>query len=187
MELEAKILNNTIQIFNEKGFKLTMDDVAKACGISKKTIYTVFKDKDEMFLSMVDYVFGDIKSEQEKILKDDTLRLKERIKHLMSALPESYQEIDLTRLNELKDKYPVVYEKVQFKLETGWESTIRLLKMGQRSGEVRKDINLSLIKLMMESTLERFFQNGFLIEENMTYQEGLNQVVEVLLEGVFER
>jgi len=185
MELEEKILSKTIEIFNDKGFKLTMDDVAKGCKISKKTIYSVFKDKDEMFLSMVDYVFGDIKRAEEQILKDETLPLKYQIKCLMSAMPEAYRDIDLTKLNELKDKFPQVYEKVQFKLETGWEPTIRLLKKGQDEGLIRKDIDLSLVKLMMESTLEKFFQTDYLIEEKLSYQEGLDQVVEILLEGIF--
>ena len=44
MTLELQILDAAIEAFNEKGVKFTMDDIAKALGISKKTIYTVYKD-----------------------------------------------------------------------------------------------------------------------------------------------
>ena len=61
MELRETILEGTIQAFNKKGLKFTMDDIAALLGISKKTIYTVFRDKESLFLAMVDYLFDSIK------------------------------------------------------------------------------------------------------------------------------
>ena len=58
-ETREKILKGTIQVFNKKGLKLTMDDVAEELKISKKTIYKEFKSKDEIFDSMVDAFVGD--------------------------------------------------------------------------------------------------------------------------------
>ena len=58
MELKEKILEGIVCVYNEKGLKFTMDDVAKAVGMSKKTIYTVFRDKEAMLLAMADYIFG---------------------------------------------------------------------------------------------------------------------------------
>ena len=34
-----------------------MDDLAAILGMSKKTIYNVFSDKNSLFLDMVDYLF----------------------------------------------------------------------------------------------------------------------------------
>ena len=57
MDIRSEILSATIPVFNKKGIKFTMDDVAKEVGISKKTIYTVFADKQELVYDMVDYCF----------------------------------------------------------------------------------------------------------------------------------
>ena len=46
MELQQKILEAAIVVFNQKGMKFTMDDLARQLEISKKTIYTVFLNKD---------------------------------------------------------------------------------------------------------------------------------------------
>ncbi len=43
--LKDDILKATIQAFQKKGLKFTMDDLASLLGISKKTIYTVFMIK----------------------------------------------------------------------------------------------------------------------------------------------
>lgn len=183
-DLELRILKNTISIFNMKGLKFTMDDVARGCGISKKTIYTVFEDKNALFLSMVDMIFNDIKIEEERIMNDDSLPLKDKIQKLMSAMPETYGEIDFRKLYELKDKYPLIYKEVEERLETGWEDTIALLKKGQEEGIIKKDVRLNIVKVMMESTLEHFFQRDVLIRSGLSYQQGLNQVVSILMEGI---
>ena len=66
---KERILIATIKLFNEKGLKFTMDDIAAELKISKKTIYQIFKDKESMFLHMVDYCFDAIK-ESEKVIID---------------------------------------------------------------------------------------------------------------------
>ena len=73
MQQKEVILEGTIKAFNEKGLKFTMDDVAKILGMSKKTIYTVFRDKESMFLAMVDYMFDSIKESEQQIVEDDAL------------------------------------------------------------------------------------------------------------------
>lgn len=64
MELRETILEGTIQAFNKKGLKFTMDDIASLLGMSKKTIYTVFQDKNTLVSEMVDYCFDSIKGER---------------------------------------------------------------------------------------------------------------------------
>jgi AcrR family transcriptional regulator len=52
----AAILNATREIFLAKGYdKMTMDDVAAKAGMSKKTLYRLFKDgKTALFLAMIE-------------------------------------------------------------------------------------------------------------------------------------
>ena len=52
MNRREKIINAAIDEFVDKGLKFTMDDVAKRLYMSKKTLYTVFKDKEEMLLAL---------------------------------------------------------------------------------------------------------------------------------------
>ena len=39
--IREQILDATVLVFNKKGMKFTMDDIARELGMSKKTIYTV--------------------------------------------------------------------------------------------------------------------------------------------------
>jgi len=89
-----------------------MDDLASLLGISKKTIYTVFPDKNSLVLEMVDYCFSSIKESEQKVLQDLSLDTVGKIRAILGVLPEGYRELDLRQLYQLKERYPEVYEKV---------------------------------------------------------------------------
>ena len=177
MQQKEVILEGTIKAFNEKGLKFTMDDVAKILGMSKKTIYTVFRDKESMFLAMVDYMFDSIKESEQQIVEDDALSTVEKIRRILGVIPESYRDVDFRQLYLLKDKYPVIYKEVEKRLETGWETTIQLLE------QVRK-VSIPIVKMMLEATVEQFFQRDILIQSGLSYLEALDEVVSILVNGI---
>lgn len=182
-DVREKILLATIQAFNEKGMKFTMDDLAGILSMSKKTIYTYFSDKNSLLLDMVDYVFDTIKSSEQAIVDDDSLTTVQKIRAVLGVMPDGYKEIDFRQLYMLKDKYPDIYTKVEKRLESGWETTIGLLEQGISEGVI-KPVNLTIFKMMMEASLEQFFQRDVLVRAGMTYSQGLEEVVKILIEGV---
>ena len=111
-ENNDKILEATIKVFNQKGLKFTMDDIAAELGMSKKTIYATFRDKESMFLGMVDYCFDRIKIQKQVVLEDETLSTVEKIRKVLGVMPEGYKEIDIGKLYVLKDKYQKIYLQV---------------------------------------------------------------------------
>ena len=186
MELRETILQGTIKAFNQKGLKFTMDDIASILSISKKTIYTVFSDKEQLFLSMVDYLFDNIKVSEQQVLEDKNLSTLEKIRTILGVMPDSYKEIDFRQLYLLKDKYPKIYDQVEKRLETGWETTIALMEQGMEEGVIRK-VQIPIVKMMMEASLEQFFKRDILLKQGISYTDALNEVVEILVDGIAVR
>lgn len=182
-EQKERILKGTIQAFNEKGLKFTMDDLARILGMSKKTIYVEFTDKNSLFLAMVDYLFDGIKESEEEIINNTDIDIVDKITTMLGVLPESYKDIDLRQLYMLKDKYPVIDKRVEERFENGWQQTIELLKEAMEEGKVRK-VNVDIFKMMMEAALEQFFQRDILIYNSLSYEEGLKEVVGILMNGI---
>ncbi len=183
MGQREEILEGTLQAFNQKGLKFTMDDVARILQMSKKTIYTVFHDKEELFLAMVDYLFDCIKESERQVLENRALTTLEKIRMILGVMPEGYKEVDFRQLYLLKDKYPVIYRQVERRLETGWEATIALIERGIAEGVVRP-IQIPILKLMLEAALEQFFQRDILIQHEISYQQALDEVVTILVDGI---
>ena len=182
-EQKERILKGTIQAFNEKGLKFTMDDLARILGMSKKTIYVEFTDKNSLFLAMVDYLFDGIKESEEEIINNTDIDIVDKITTMLGVLPESYKDIDLRQLYMLKDKYPVIYKRVEERFENGWQQTIELLKEAMEEGKVRK-VNVDIFKMMMEAAIEQFFQRDILIQSRLSYLEALDEVVSILVNGI---
>ena len=86
--IREQILEATILVFNRKGMKFTMDDIARELGMSKKTIYTVFADKQELVYDMVDYCFDSIKESEQKVMKSAGLSTLEKIQEILGGRPE---------------------------------------------------------------------------------------------------
>ena len=186
METRQMILEGTIRAFNRKGLKFTMDDVAKELSMSKKTIYTIFRDKESLFFAMVDYLFDSIKESEQRVLKDESLDTLEKIRKILGVIPEGYREIDFRQLYLLREKYPAIYQRVEERLETGWENTIALLEQGMREGVVRK-VDIPIVKMMMEAAIEQFFQRDILLQNGISYMDALDEVVGILVDGIRTR
>lgn len=68
---KEKILDSALEIFGSKGFKeATIRDIAKKAGVGLGTTFYYFKDKDDLFYSVI---FREVEKERKKVLK----RLKE--------------------------------------------------------------------------------------------------------------
>ena len=50
--------------------------------------------------------------------------------------------------------------------------------------EVIRPVNVLMFKMMMEASIEQFFQRDILIRAGMTYTQGLDEIVGILLDGV---
>ncbi|MDA8807855.1 TetR/AcrR family transcriptional regulator [Flavobacteriaceae bacterium] len=59
--MKELILDKTRELFLTIGFKsVTMDQIANAMGISKKTIYNFFENKTELVKEVTSYMFNNI-------------------------------------------------------------------------------------------------------------------------------
>lgn len=185
-DVRLKIIEGTIDEFNDKGFKFTMDDIAKRLSISKKTIYAVFEDKETLFMQMVDYCFGAIKESERQILENPDIDLIQKIEQILVVLPDRYKNIDFRLIYEMQDKYPKTFKKIQYRIESDWEPTIRLFEQAMEEGRIKK-LPIPVIKVMVEASIERFISSKVLIESNIAYEEALHLMVEIIMQGLLNR
>lgn len=181
--LKCKIMDAAIEEFNKKGLKFTMDDVSKSLSMSKKTLYTVFADKEALFYEMVDYCFDAIKESEQEVLANTELDILQKIRQIMIVLPERYESLDFRKIYSLKEKYPQIYKKVEKRLENDWEPTIQLLERAMQEGKI-KQVSVPVLKAMVEGSIELFLSRDILIEHNMEYREALDKMMDIIMDGI---
>ncbi len=182
-DVKSEILAAATVLFNDQGLKFTMDDLAVKVHRSKKTIYALFPDKEALLNAMVDSIFDSIKESEQSHFSDKQSDTVARLKNVLGAMPDQYQNVDFGKLFVLKEKYPQVYARVEERLETGWETTILILEEGMENGTFRR-FSIPVFKTMMQATLEQFFQREVLVENGISYNRALNEVVGILVDGI---
>ena len=147
--MREKIIDTAIEEFTRNGLKFTMNDVAKALGISKKTIYTVFESKQDVLMAIADRYARDFTDMRQEIEADTELDTLEKLERLFCAIPTKYYNIGLSRIFELAQKYPKQYKYLMEAVSQGWALAEQYLEKGIREGKIRKDISKPVVMAMI--------------------------------------
>ena len=182
MDLRERVIAAATALFQAEGLRFTMQEVAAALHISKKTIYTVYPSKEELLLDMVDDLFHRIHREKRERM-DAPGPIEERIQSAMVALPEQYRTLDLRLLGTLDEKYPAVARRVREHLENHWEPTITLLEEGMASGRIRP-VSIPILRQMVTASIEGFLVNG---ENGSSYADTLAAMMDIIMNGIRRR
>lgn len=152
MDTKSKIINGAEELFFKYGIKsVTMEDIAKHLGISKKTIYQFYSDKNEL----VEIFMAERLKENEyecRLIAKNAANVIEIFFALMEHLGVMFSNMNPKLFYDLQKYHPTTWKLFkQFK-----EGFIELmvqdsLKRGMKEGFVRKDINTKIIaRLRME-------------------------------------
>ena len=181
MDLRTQILDAAAKLFQAEGLGFTMQQVAAALHISKKTIYTVYSDKEALLLDMVDMLFEKIHRRKAE-LAALPLPLEERLRAVIIALPEEYAALDFRQLDALEEKYPAVAARVRRHLETGWEPTIALLEQGIAEKRIRP-VNLTVLRRVLTAAFQQLLSGA---NDGSSYAAELDDMMDILMNGIKE-
>jgi AcrR family transcriptional regulator len=182
MNIRQQILDAATALFEQKGLHFTMDDIASSLHMAKKTIYLYFPSKEDLLMELLEYGFSQIDYTKKKILEMN-LPLEEKIPRVIIALPEKYQYLDFTRLDELGEKYPTIARRLNEHLENGWEPILELLQQGIDQGVLRP-VNLEVFKAMVTACIEYFVSQNALQKANVPYSEALQEMISIFMKGI---
>lgn len=149
MELKNKIIEIATALFRQSGVKaVTMDDIARQAGVSKKTVYQVFEDKS----ALVFEAFSAFLEKEEITLRKIFEQEDDVIKHFIKVskfIREQYSGMNPLILNEIKRYYPKAWKRFEeFKNGHALKSMLELLKRGKEVGYFRKEINVEILAML---------------------------------------
>ncbi|MFZ1516090.1 MAG: TetR/AcrR family transcriptional regulator, partial [Saprospiraceae bacterium] len=106
-EHRNKILESAKELFFMHGIKrITVDDICQQIGVSKKTLYVFFKNKEELIERLLEKNLNENKKEFENIFKKSNNSIQEIIL-LMEHLAEMFSEINPYVFYDLQKYHPV--------------------------------------------------------------------------------
>lgn len=152
MDQKRIIIETSLDLFIQKGCKsVTMDDVAKHNGVSKRTLYELFADKSQLLEECLRLLYNRMIEHVSnyKGLHDNVIDAMFRMHNEQS---ENLLDLKRTFFEELRRYYYVVYKKaIQYFLDFHMTMTYDFLKRGQEEGVFRYNLNKELVtKVLIE-------------------------------------
>ncbi|MCS7461971.1 TetR/AcrR family transcriptional regulator [Paenibacillus doosanensis] len=184
--MKDRIMRAFIEEIHDKGIKFTMDDLARRLGISKRTLYEHFSSKAELLEAIIAQTLEEADEKTEKIVSDPGLSLMDKIKGVMTVLPNHYELYDLRILEQMKRYYPEQWVKIDSALKDDWNMLRDLIEQGMQEGLIIKQ-NLSLVMKLIVDATNATLDQRFFMKNNITVTEALASIVEVLLFGLVPR
>jgi TetR/AcrR family transcriptional regulator, cholesterol catabolism regulator len=143
--MELRILQKADAMFLRYGLRsVTMDDIAKELGISKKTIYLYFADKDALIDKVTEYMLQEEKNKAEEIYKISKNPIEE-IFLSTKMMKEMLQNINAVLFYDMQKYYPNSWQKyLDFKTHY-LGITKRNLNEGISQKLYRSEINVEIL------------------------------------------
>jgi len=187
---QKQILDIATEVFSKKGFASTqVDEIANLAGLGKGTVYRYFKDKENLFLSVVDRGIENLKDLVLEAMAKEKEPL-DKIKKVIEVYLKFFEKhSDLIRIfiheqSEFQKRiqkryYQHYYEHVN-KLE-------EVFKKAQALGLIKKKINPRLTIAILTDMLNSFIYTWQLTGQKYSLSESVTLITEVYFTGILEQ
>ncbi|HEY8784241.1 MAG TPA: TetR/AcrR family transcriptional regulator [Mucilaginibacter sp.] len=172
MSQTERIIQGGEELFLTAGIKsVTMDDIARHLGMSKKTIYQFFKDKNELVIALVKKKLREDEEQMNDIISKSGNVIEEMI-NMMKCSEDIFSRINPIVVHDMQKYHPDAWKQFQtFKADVLVHTLEQLLTKGIKQGYIRPDIDVKILARMRVSQVELGFNTSiFPIAEFNTWK-----------------
>ena len=148
-ELKEKIIEAAGHLFAEHGIKsITMDDIAASFGISKRTLYEMFVDKETLLIECIRREMEEELAYMQQLAESCNV-----LEILLKKYQRSIERFHATsrRFFEEIQKYPRAYEFLRNGNNRTTENAVNFFREGVRQGFFRDDINFPIVNYLLRA------------------------------------
>ncbi len=152
------IISESILLFLKFGVKsLTMEDIARKLGISKKTLYTHVKDKEDLLLQAV-ILFGKFEDKQLNEICSRGLNAIDESLEIKKWVLDMIQNIHPSVAYDIEKFHPAVSKRMKvLRHENVYRSIFQNIVKGQKEGLYRADIHADILAKLYIGRMESIF------------------------------
>lgn len=188
METEKKILEGALRLYLKYGVKsVTMDDVAKYLGVSKKTLYQYVSNKVELIDKSLGLYFEQHKQEIDAIIKVTSNPIDELLS-IDKNVCQAANERNPSLFFEIQKYYPAIYKKLT--IMNGayiYECFIRNLELGVKMELYRDDMNVQIIAKFYVARIDNLIDTELFPVSEFDFKELVAQNFKYHLRGIVSR
>ncbi len=132
---KIEVIRCAIKLFEKKGLKFSVLDLAKELSTSKRTVYAFFENKEALIQAAVDFLFDEIDELHHQILALDIPEI-DKLKRILETYPLSIN-LDNVNLQNIINGNPRFEKMIEARLSANWELTLAQLDRCIQDGVLR--------------------------------------------------
>ena len=155
---KERIIDEAITMFMKHGIRsITMDDIAKQCGISKRTLYESFKDKEDLLMNCVEKIHLIKKKNHQDIVAQSENVIEVLLNKVNQVVKESSQ-FNPTFQQEITKFYPAIAARQEKYFEEFASNEInRFIKKGMNQGLFRNELDVDIVTRLLMGQIRFVF------------------------------
>jgi AcrR family transcriptional regulator len=171
--------------FFSHGFRsVTMDDLAKELGVSKKTLYAHFPGKMQLLEAVLADKFAGVEAKLNEVTRAHPDDFQATLQELLAWTQRELDEIKPPFVRDIRQKAPQVFKLVERRRAALIERFFgKLFIEGQRTGMVRKDVPAKFIIEILLAMVQGIMNPPKMEELGMMPKEGFAGILKIVLEG----
>ncbi len=167
-EQRAKIIETAANAFRSKGIKaVTMDDVAHLMGMSKRTLYQIFRDKESLLLAVMEDVARrhrtrtlELRQQTSNVLEILLISFEERMAEQGKVCPDFFDGIE---------KYPRIKSYTAKMRNRDALLARNFLETGIEQGIFRTDIDFEIVFAFLQNCTEMLVSKEFMKMHSLSH------------------
>jgi TetR/AcrR family transcriptional regulator, cholesterol catabolism regulator len=183
--MRDRIIKTALDLFRRYGIKsVTVDDIAREAGMSKKTIYQYFKEKDELVLVCAEVM---MQADYDAIsqIEQQSSDMIESLIRLADYFKTKFTTTNPTLLLDIRKHHPVAWERfLEFKEKYYLASLQRSLERGIAEGIFRSDMHLEVMCRMRMEMVQMGFDPSIFPPDKFSTAEVQAQFFEHFMQGI---
>lgn len=159
MDTKERIVNECSQMLMSVGpTSMTMDDVARACGISKRTLYETFPDKRTLISECIHHQHQ-LKNAALKEIFNTSSNCFEAMYRVYQRARKMYETTSVAFFNDIKRLYPDIFERHIENERTVINGIASVLRQAQNEGLVITRINPEMAAYLFSQSMRVIHEN----------------------------
>ncbi|MFY9362893.1 MAG: TetR/AcrR family transcriptional regulator [Dysgonamonadaceae bacterium] len=183
MDIKDRILQQAGRLFFQYGVKSTsMDEVASSLGISKRTIYENFRDKEDLLLSYLKQVCEDRKKAVQELMErfDNVVEV---FLHIMD-IHKTATFANIKFYEDIYRYYPNVDAFLKEESHKANEFFVQFLKKGVEQGVIRENLNIEVVAFLVEESTSIYMRASHIDKFPFSFSELISTVMVNFIRGI---
>ena len=166
MELRDKIIEKAGNFFIRDGIKnSSMDEIAASMGISKRTLYETFRDKEDLLISFLKKTWAD----RYAYLCDEY-----NVIEVFLKIIEAQQNLPMVNVKFFEDinkYYPCAAKLIQEEINRNNAFLRDFLRKGIEQGYIRSNLNVEVAAFLLEDSTYTYIRASYLEQLPFSFRE----------------